>query len=128
MSALKLFHSYIRRRKKICPPVDLLESQYGRVMLNASDISRLLVDAFSAVSWDAPHFCSASELCWCAGWGLCVSWKCCYGSLAWTVLLLLVPNLNYLHPHLLKACSVVLSVPFYIPFVRSLEEGVLPSL
>ena len=30
--------------------------------------------------------------------------------------------------HLLKACSAAVSLPFYILFARSLEEGVLSSL
>ena len=33
-----------------------------------------------------------------------------------------------LHPHLLKACSDALSLPLYLPFVRSQDEGVMPSL
>ena len=33
-----------------------------------------------------------------------------------------------LHPCLLKGCSVALSCPLYLLFVKSLEEGVLPRL
>ena len=33
-----------------------------------------------------------------------------------------------LHPHLLRARSAALSLSFYILFVRSLQDGVLPSL
>ena len=33
-----------------------------------------------------------------------------------------------LHPHLLKACSGALSLPFYLLFERSLDEGALPNL
>ena len=33
-----------------------------------------------------------------------------------------------LHPHLLRACSAALSLPLYILFERSLQEGVLPIL
>ena len=33
-----------------------------------------------------------------------------------------------MHPHLLKACSAALSLPFYLIFERSVDEGVLPNL
>ena len=33
-----------------------------------------------------------------------------------------------IHPHMLKACSDALSLPFYLLFVRSLSEGELPTL
>ena len=48
MSAPKLFHSYIRR-KKGCSSIGPLMSEYGRVVSDASDMSELLADAFSAV-------------------------------------------------------------------------------
>ena len=35
---------------------------------------------------------------------------------------------NGLHPHLLKACSAALCLPFYLLSVKSLNEGVLPNL
>ena len=49
MSALKLFHSYIRRRKKGFPSIGPLRFEYGKVVSDASDMSELLADAFSAV-------------------------------------------------------------------------------
>ena len=47
VSASKLFHSYVRR-KKGCPSVSSLKSSDGRDVSNASDMSELLADAFSA--------------------------------------------------------------------------------
>ena len=47
MSAPKLFHSNVRR-KKCYPSFDSLKSRGGRVVSNASDMRELLTDAFSA--------------------------------------------------------------------------------
>ena len=33
-----------------------------------------------------------------------------------------------LHPYMLKACSDASSFPLYLPFVRSLSDGALPTV
>ena len=48
-SAPKLFHSYIRRRKKGCPSVGPLRTGNGEVKSTASEMRKLLVNYFSAV-------------------------------------------------------------------------------
>ena len=45
VSAPKLFHSYIRR-KRGCPFIGPLRSEFRRVVSDASDMSELLADAF----------------------------------------------------------------------------------
>ena len=51
----KLFHSYVRRRKKGCQSVGPLKSSYGRVVSNAADMRELLANAFSAVFVENAH-------------------------------------------------------------------------
>ena len=45
VSAPKLFHSYIRKRKG-CPTVGPLKSEHGRIMSNSSDMSESLAHPF----------------------------------------------------------------------------------
>ena len=118
----------MRRRKKGCPSVGPLKSSYGRMVSNAADMSELLANAFSAVFVeDAPPIAAqyqsfAGEL------------DKVYVSPENVVKVLSGLNsssaagLDGMHPHLLKACSGALSLPFYILFERVLDEVVLPNL
>ena len=125
MTVFKLFHSYVGKRKKECPPVGPLRSKHWRVVLIPSDLSQLLTDAFSAVFWGCPfYFCSASELWWCVEWCLSESVVKVVFSLNCSS----AAGPEGLHPIMLKTCTAALSLPFYHLFVRSLDEGVLPDL
>ena len=48
-SSPKVFHSYVRKGKKGCPSVGSLKLRFGEIVSGATDMSELLVEAFSAV-------------------------------------------------------------------------------
>ena len=126
-SAPKLSHSYGRRRKKGCLSVGPLKSNCGMVVSNASDMNELLTEAFYAVFVQVPpvsaqHHSFNGRL------------EEVYGSPESVVNVSSSLNSSSaavpdgVHPHLLKACSAALSLPFYLLIVRSLDEEVLPGL
>ena len=127
VSASKFFHSYIRR-KKDCPSIGPLRSEYGRVVSDASDMNELPADAFSAVFVESAPPVPAQHQRFA---GVLDEVYLSSGSIA-----RVLTGLNSssaagpdgLHPHLLRVCSAAFSLPFYILFVTSLHEGVLPSL
>ena len=125
-SASKLFHSYVRRRKNGCLSVGSYKSRYGRIVFNATNMSELLVNAFSAVFVeDAPIAAQHQR----------------FGDLLDKVYvspenIKVLSGLNSssaagpdcLNPHLLTALSYALSLLFYLLFERFLDDGVLPNL
>ena len=122
-SAPKLFHSYVRKRKKGCPFVCPLKSSYGRVVSNAADMSELLANAFSAVFVEGAPPVAAKHQSFA---GVLDE---VYMSPESVVKVLSALNscsaagTDGLPHHLLKACSADLYLPFYFLFERSLDEG-----
>ena len=112
VSAPKLFHSYIRRRKKGCPSIGLLRSEYGRVVTDASDMNELLADAFSAVFPEGAPPVPAQHLRFA---GVLDDVYLSPGSVArvLTGLNSSAAGIDGLHPHLLRAWSAALSLAVY---------------
>ena len=127
-SAPKLFHSYVRRRKKGCPSVGPLKSSYGRVVSNAADMSELLANAFSAVFVEGAPPVAAQHQSFAGVLDeVFVSPENVVKVLS-ALSSFSAAGPDGLHPHLLKACSAALSLPLYFLFERSLDKEVLSNL
>ena len=114
--------------RKGCPSIGPLKSECERVVSDTSDMSELLADALSGVIVeDAPPVCVQHQNFADVLDEVHVSPE----SVSRALSSLNSPSAtdsDGLHPHLLKACFAAVSLPFYLLFVRFLEEEVLPSL
>ena len=125
-TALKLFYSYIRKGKKGCPSVGPLKSSNGVIVSRALEMNELLVDAFSAVFVPGVSPDVAEHQ-------ICVG---VFNDVVRSPVACLLSGLNGLpaagldglHPYILRACPEALSLPMYLLFVRSLNDGVFPTL
>ena len=120
--APKLFHSYIRRRKIGCPSVGLLRTADGEVKSTASEMSNLLANSFSAVFvtetlQNHQRFGGMLE-------NILLSPVAVGGVLS------KLDSSSAAGPMVCirACCNVALSWPFYLLYVQSLDEGLLPSL
>ena len=121
----ELFHSHVRR--KGCLSVGPLKSRYGRAVPIVADMSKLLVNAFSAVFVEgAPDIAAQYQSFSGVLDEVYVSPECCYGFVCFEYFFCRWSR--WLHPHLLKACSAALSLPFSLLLKKFLDKGVLPNL
>ena len=128
LSAPKLFHSYIWKRKKRLSICWSIELECGEVVVDALQMSEHFVGSYSSVFVRSTPVISAEHQR--------------FGGVMEDVVVSLdliakvLCNLDSssaagpdgLHPHLLKACSVPLSWPLFLLFSKSFDEGMLPSL
>ena len=121
----KLFHGYIRRKKKGKPPIGPLRVNNG-VISDPEDMGEVLVDSFASVFVSgSPGNPSAHQRCEEQMEPMQVSYNAVFHFLSD-----LDPNSaagpDGIHPQLLKACAPVIAYPLFIIFMRSLFSGDLP--
>ena len=123
----KLFHGYIRRKKKGIPPVGPFKVD-NLVVSQPQQLAEVLAAAFSAVfSNGRPSNPFPHQRCQAQMGPIVISYE--------EVLQLLEklepsssPGPDLLHPHFLKTCAGMLALPITIIFQRSIATGCLPSL
>ena len=124
----KLFHSYIRNKKVGRPAVGPLRLPDGRRVIEPVEMCEVFVTSFAGVfipgiPQDPAPFQSFE--------GRMVDIEVTREAVA-AVLSGLDPTSSAgpdgLHPHLLKACAEVLSVPLQMIFIKSLRTGILPAM
>ena len=126
--APKVFHSYIRERKKGCPAVGPLKDADGTLVHNSYEISELFRKAFISVYVpDTPSSpCPYQQASTTMGE---LSVNC--GSVLEVLLSLdgsSSPGIDGVHPMLLKSCAHAVVVPLTLIFQRSLTRAELPYL
>ena len=123
----KLFHGYIRRKKKGRPPVGPLKTD-DMVISEPDQMAELFADSFCSVYNETiPLAPSASQQF--SGYMEPV-------TLSYDMVLGYLLKLDKtsssgpdgLHPQLLKACASALAYPLYVLFVRSLASGSVPEI
>ena len=122
----KLFHGYIRRKKKGRVPVGPLKVD-GNVISNVPEVVEVLADSFASVFDDKlpddvyPHqrFEGLMDT-------LVVSYNEVY-ELLLNMDPTSSPGLDEIHPQLLKTCAAELALPLTIIFQRSLASGSIPN-
>jgi len=123
----KLFHSYIRKKKKGKLSVGPLKYRDGRVVCESGEMANLLVEAFAEVFvTDDPVSPVPSQVYEGRMGDVLVS-----VSKVKEVLMKLDVNSaigpDEIHPMLLKSCAEQISVPLSLIFNMSLRSGVLPD-
>lgn len=124
----KLFHSYVRRKKKGRLSVGPLSLPDGRLVDGAQDMSETFVQAFASVFVGvAPRNPAPGQMYF----GLMPDIVLRREDVLDVLLALDASSAvgpDDIHPRLLKSCAVELSYPLTTIFKRSLQLGVLPSL
>ena len=124
--APKLFHSYLRERKKGCPSVGPLRNSEGSLIYSNLEMSEEFARAFSAVyiatTPDRPSQYQFYD-------GSMEEISVSYDKVL-TVLQALSsstsPGPDGIHPAILKNCASVVALPLMLIIRRSLEVGVVP--
>ena len=125
--APKLFHAYLRERKKGCPSVGPLKDEDGILVQEGYGMSELFADSFSSVYVEAdpvePHPSQVSEA---HMEDLLVSY-----DMVLNVLLSLSPTSSSgadgIHPSILRHCAGIIALPLTLIIRRSLETGDVPT-
>ena len=124
--APKVFHSYLRERKKGCPTIGPLKEEDGSLVVCTGRMSQLFVDSFASVFVSdvpaSPHVHQLSET------------RMENITVGYSDVFELLKNLDGsssagpdgVHPMLLKSCSEVIALPLSIIFQKSIESAVLP--
>ena len=126
--APRIFHSYLRERKKGCPTVGPLRAETGILVTDQGAMSSMFVEAFSSVfvsstpSAPSEHQTSDSLM-----EDLTVTYETVHRVLS-ALDVSSSPGPDGIHPMLLKRCADVLALPLSIIFGRSLSSGTLPQL
>ena len=120
----KLFHSYIRRKKKGCSAVGPLK-EGGVMLVEPGEIGESFADYFCDLfssDCQGPLFSSVSE-------HQMSSVEITYDSV-YSLLAALDPESamgpDEVHPRVLKECAALLAYPLFVIFVRSLGGRVVP--
>ena len=124
--APKLFHGYIRRKKKGKPPVGPLKVD-GCAITDCKEMAEVFVDSFSTVFQPSrPHLPQSHQV---------FSGFLEPPNVSYAVVLKILQNLDGssspgpdgLHPHLLKSCAQSLAYPLSLIFSRIHREGYVPA-
>ena len=123
----KLFHSYIRRKKKGRPPVGPLTMPYGTVS-DDREMSEVFVEYFGSIFVGAAPVSPAEHQVFD---GLMDPLDISYDSVRNLLLKLngsSAPGPDSIHPQVLKSCASALAYPLCTIFRRSLNSASLPSI
>lgn len=126
--APKLFHAYLRERKRGCPSVGPLRRADSTLTHDSAEMSERFADAFSSVyvastpAHPHPYQEHRGEVDEVA-----LSFDVVMG-----VLKSLSPSsssgIDGVHPSILVNCAEVIALPLFLLIRRSIESGLLPSL
>ena len=122
----KLFHGYIRGKKKGRPPVGPLKVN-STVVAEAAGMAEVFADSFCSVFIEAVPQSPASNQEFS---GLMSPLNLTYDVVLTNLLKLdpsTSPGPDGLHPQMLRSCAVALAYPLYVVFARSLRDGCIPS-
>ena len=122
----KLFHGYIRRKKKGRPSVGPLKVN-STVVAEAAGMVEVFADSFCSVFIEAVPQSPASNQEFS---GSMSSLNLTYDVILTNLLKLdpsTSPGPDGLHPQMLRSCAVALAYPLYVVFTRSLRDGCVPS-
>ena len=121
----KLFHSYLRRKKKGKPPVGPLRCD-GRLVSDPQAMSNVLVEYFSSVFSTVSSLTVGNhQVCERSMGDLHISIQDVDLALS-KLNVSSAPGGDGVHPQFLKSCSDVVAYPLLLIFVRSLRSGQLP--
>ena len=123
----KLFHGYIRQKKKGNPPVGPLKHE-GHVVSDPGQMGNIFVEYFGSVfNPEIPSFVSEHQSCN----SIMGPKRIEIGDVLRAIGRLNVsssPGSDDIHPRFLKECSEFLVYPLLLIFVKSLRNGRLPLL
>ena len=124
--APKLFHSYLRERKKGCPSVGPLRAADGSLTHDNEGMSEEFAGSFSAV-YNAsfpinPH---PNQVCDGTMDSITVTYEMVHAVLE-ALSTSTSPGPDGIHPAILKGCSSAISLPLTLIIQKSLTDGVLP--
>ena len=124
-TAPKLFHSYIRRKKKGRPPVGPLSMPHG-VISDEGEMSEVFVDYFSSIFVQSDPMYPADHQVFD---GVMEPLIISYDSVRRLLSGLdgsSAPGPDGIHPQVLKTCASALAYPLCLIFRRSLDSASLP--
>ena len=122
----KLFHSYLRRKKKGNPPIGPLK-QGDSLISNAVEMSDVFLDCFIGVfNPRVPSNASPHQHCNVSMDNLSISLGDVLAALS-KLNVSRAPGPDDVHPHLLKSCSGAVAFPLFLIFVKSLRSCELPA-
>ena len=124
--APKLFHAYLRERKKGCPSVGPLKDEEGLLVQGAYEMSELFADSFSSVYVEVdPDEPYPFQICDASMEALSVSYDAVLD-----VLLSLSPTSSSgpdgIHPSILRHCAGIIALPLTLIIQKSLQTGEVP--